>query len=103
MTEIDSFLKDEGWNSIFGEPIVFQEPDKLDNMQGKRVDFNRGYTYLVQFTYGQYYSGCNNFWWVAPYCAKGLWRQEILFAIEVMNSYVRQELLTMLMRRYGIG
>ncbi|WP_392485925.1 aminoglycoside 6-adenylyltransferase [Haloimpatiens sp. FM7315] len=47
-------------------------------------------------TYGQYFSRCNNFWWVAPYCAKGLWRQEILYTIEVMNSYVRQELLTML-------
>lgn len=47
-------------------------------------------------TYGQYFSKCNDFWWVAPYCAKGLWRKEILYTIEVMNSYVRQELLTMI-------
>jgi len=53
-------------------------------------------------TYGQYFSRCNNFWWVAPYCAKGLWRQEILFTIEVINSYVRQELLTMLCWYVGI-
>lgn len=148
VTETASFLSDEGWISVFGEPIIFQEPDKLDKMQGRDVDFKDGYTYLMQFTdgnridlhiqtmevlikeygtdkltvplldkdnclpkilapsdedywvkiptYGQYFSSCNNFWWVAPYCAKGLWRQEILFTIEVMNSYVRQELLTML-------
>lgn len=148
VTETASFLSDEGWISVFGEPIIFQEPDKLDKIQGRDVDFKNGYTYLMQFTdgnridlhiqtmeelmkeygtdkltvplldkdnclpqipapydedywvkkptYGQYFSRCNNFWWVAPYCAKGLWRQEILFTIEIMNSYVRQELLTML-------
>ncbi len=148
VTETATFLRDKGWISVFGEPIIFQEPDKLDKIQGGDVDFKNGYTYLMQFTdgnridlhiqtmevlikeygtdkltvplldkdnclpqipapsdeeywikkptYGQYFSRCNNFWWVAPYCAKGLWRQEILFTIEVMNSYVRQELLTML-------
>jgi len=148
VTETASFISDEGWTSVFGEPIIFQEPDKLDKMQGREVDFKNSYTYLMQFTdgnridlhiqtigalikeygtdkltvplldkdnclpqipapsdkdywvkkptYGQYFSRCNNFWWVAPYCAKGLWRKEILFTIEVMNSYVRQELLTML-------
>lgn len=148
VTETESFLSDEDWISVFGDLIISQEPDKLDKMQGKDVDFKNGYTYLMQFTdgnridlhiqtmevlikeygtdkltvplldkdnclpqilapsdenhwakkptYGQYFSLCNNFWWVAPYCAKGLWREEILFTIEVMNSYVRQELLTML-------
>lgn len=154
VTETASFIKKEGWISIFGEPIIIQEPDKLDKMQGRDVDFENGYTYLMQFndgnridlhiqtmeavkkeygtdkltvplldkdnclpqiqastdedywvkkpTYGQYFSRCNNFWWVAPYCAKGLWRQEILYTIEVMNSYVREELLTMLKWYSGI-
>ncbi|GLC32613.1 aminoglycoside 6-adenylyltransferase [Clostridium omnivorum] len=148
VTETASFIKDEGWINVYGVPIIIQEPDKLDKIQGRDVDFENGYTYLMQFTdgnridlhlqtkealvkeygadkltvplldkdnclpqipastdedywvqkptYGQYISRCNNFWWVAPYCAKGLWREEILFTIEVMNSYVRQELLTML-------
>lgn len=154
VTETASFIKHEGWTIVFGEPIIFQEPDKLDKMQGRDVDFENGYTYLMQFTdgnridlhiqtkatmikeygtdkltiplldkdnclpqipppsdedywaqkptYGQYFSSCNNFWWVAPYCAKGLWREEILFTIEVLNSYVRQELLTMLSWQVGI-
>jgi Streptomycin adenylyltransferase. len=153
VTETESFLKDENWISVFGDPIIFQEPDKLDKMLGRKVDFSRSYTYLMQFTdgnridlhiqtmedmaeeygtdkltvplldkdnclkkipestdvdywikkptYGQYYSRCNNFWWVAPYCAKGLWRKEILFTIDVMNSYVRKELLLMLSWQVG--
>ena len=148
VNETESFIKDKDWIKIFGEPLIFQFPDKLDKMQGRDVDFKNGYTYLIQFTdgnridlhlqpvdvllkeygtdkltvplldkdnclpqipapsdedywvkkptYGQYFSRCNNFWWVAPYCAKGLWREEILYTIEVMNSYVRQELLTMI-------
>lgn len=148
VTETASFINDKGWISVYGDPIIIQEPDKLDKIQGRDVDFENGYTYLMQFTdgnridlhlqtkealikeygtdkltvplldkddclpqipastdedywvqkptYGQYISRCNNFWWVAPYCAKGLWREEILFTIEVMNSHVRQELLTML-------
>lgn len=148
VTETESFISDENFTSVFGEPIIFQEPDKLDKMRGLEVDYKNSYTYLMQFTdgnridlhiqtvevmikeygtdkltvplldkdsclpqippssdedylvkkptYGEYFSCCNNFWWVAPYCAKGLWRQEILFTIEVMNSYVRQGVLTML-------
>jgi aminoglycoside 6-adenylyltransferase len=139
VTETISFISDEGCISAFGDPIIIQEPYKLDKRQGRDVDFNNGYTYLMQFTdgnridlhiqtiealtkeygtdkltvllldkdsclpqiqapsdedywvkkptYGQYFGRCNNFWWVAPYCAKGLWREEILFTIEVMNSY----------------
>lgn len=147
--ETESFIRDEGWTTrIFGETIVSQEPDKLDNMNGANIDFSRGYTYLMQFTdgnridlhlqtleelkdeygndkltvvlldknnylppieqssdkkhwikkptYGEYYSKCNNFWWVAPYCAKGLWRKEILYTINVMNECVRQDLITMI-------
>ena len=154
VTETASFIKDEEWISVFGEPIIFQFPDKLDKIQGKDVNFEKGYTYLMQFTdgnridlhiqpkevmlkeyhtdkltvplldkdnclpqipppsdedywvkkpaYGEYFTRCNEFWWVAPYCAKGLWREEILYMTEVMNSYVRKELLTMLSLKVGI-
>lgn len=153
VTETTSFIDDLGWVAVFGEPIIFQEPDCLDKMQGSEVDFNSAYTYLMQFTdgnridlhiqtlevavkeygtdkltvlildkdqclpriappsdedywvqkptYGQYFSKCNNFWWVAPYCAKGLWREEILYTIDMLNSYVREDLLTMLSWHVG--
>lgn len=154
VTETDSFLQDKDWIKVFGEPIVMQEPDYLDKIQGRKVDFSKGYTYLMQFTdgnridlhiqtkvtmleeykldkltvplldkddclpkvptstdkdywvkkptEGQFFSRCNNFWWVAPYCAKGLWRNEILFTLEVMNSHVRQDFMTMLSWYAGI-
>lgn len=54
-------------------------------------------------TFARFYSRCNNFWWVAPYCAKGLWRGEILYAADAMNAYVREELLLMLSWYVCIG
>ena len=50
--ETESFIADEKWTSKFGQPIIFQEPDKLDKMQGREVDFSKGYTFLMQFTDG---------------------------------------------------
>lgn len=44
---------------------------------------------------------CNEFWWLTTYVAKGLWRQEILYAYDHLNS-VRKMLLTMLEWKVGI-
>ena len=38
---------------------------------------------------------CNEFWWVAPYVAKGAWREEFLYAEEQLR-FVRDMLLMML-------
>ena len=154
VTETKSFIEDKKWTINFGEPIIFQEPDKLDKMQGMNIDFSKGYTYLMQFTdgnridlhlqsldmlekeynkdklvinlldkdnilpkseepsdkqywikkptYEEYFSKCNDFWWVAPYYAKGLWREEILYSIDVMNNYIRHGLLNMISWSVGI-
>ena len=154
VTETESFINDAGWTHVFGDLIISQEPDKLDQMRGREVNFKDSYAYLMQFTdgnridlhidtinktkkeygldkltvplldkdnclkqipassdeehwvkkptYAEYYSLCNNFWWVAPYCAKGLWRQEILYMIEEMNSFVRQGLINIISIYVGI-
>ena len=39
---------------------------------------------------------CNEFWWVSPYVAKGLCRQEQLYAVWHMEAVIRKELLKML-------
>ena len=39
---------------------------------------------------------CNEFWWVSTYVAKGLWRDEILYAREMLDRYVRGELMCIL-------
>jgi aminoglycoside 6-adenylyltransferase len=40
--------------------------------------------------------GCNEFWWVSVYVAKGLWRREILYAKYYLDHYVRDQLAKML-------
>jgi aminoglycoside 6-adenylyltransferase len=39
---------------------------------------------------------CNEFWWVSPYVAKGLWRGEITYAKHFLDHFVRDQLMKML-------
>ncbi len=39
---------------------------------------------------------CTEFWWLGTYVAKGLWRQEILYARYMLDNLARQELMKML-------
>jgi aminoglycoside 6-adenylyltransferase len=39
---------------------------------------------------------CNEFWWVSPYVAKGLWRDELTYAKHMQDDYVRTQLMKML-------
>jgi len=45
---------------------------------------------------------CNEFWWVCPYVAKGLWREEILYARYMLDVVVREELVKMLRWQIGV-
>jgi aminoglycoside 6-adenylyltransferase len=44
----------------------------------------------------QFSDCCNEFWWVSPYVAKGLWRGEIPYAKTMLEKYVRDMMLKML-------
>lgn len=44
---------------------------------------------------------CNEFWWVSAYVAKGLWREEILYAKRMYDQCTRDQLTKML--RWYIG
>jgi aminoglycoside 6-adenylyltransferase len=47
--------------------------------------------------------GCSNeFWWLSLYAAKGLWRSEIPYAMEFLNSLMRPQLIEMLAWYVGI-
>lgn len=39
---------------------------------------------------------CNEFWWVCPYVAKGLWRGEIVYAKHILDQVIREQLVKML-------
>lgn len=43
-------------------------------------------------TENDYISCCNNFWWVSMYVAKGIWRDELPYAMSMYNDIVRKEL-----------
>jgi aminoglycoside 6-adenylyltransferase len=46
---------------------------------------------------------CNEFWWVSPYVAKGLWRQELTYAKYLLDVVLREEqLMKMLTWYFGI-
>lgn len=45
---------------------------------------------------------CNEFWWVSPYVAKGLWRRELIYARQMMDLHVREQLMKMLVWYIGV-
>jgi aminoglycoside 6-adenylyltransferase len=45
---------------------------------------------------------CNEFWWVCPYVAKGLWREEIPYAKHMLDQVVREQLTKMLTWHIGV-
>jgi aminoglycoside 6-adenylyltransferase len=49
-----------------------------------------------------YFDCCNEFWWVCPYAAKGLWRKEILYAKYMLDTVIRDELTKMLCWYIGV-
>ena len=45
---------------------------------------------------------CNEFWWLNPYVAKGLWRAELIYAKVMLDSHMREQLLKMLTWYFGV-
>lgn len=44
---------------------------------------------------------CNEFWWLAPYVAKGLWRDELTYAKYMLDTLMREQLMKMLTWYFG--
>ena len=49
VTEIESFLNDENWISVFGEIAIVQEPDYNDLAWKPESDFTKSYSWLMLF------------------------------------------------------
>lgn len=45
---------------------------------------------------------CNEFWWINLNVAKGLWRDEIPYIMDVINSWIRPQLMDMMKWYVGI-
>jgi aminoglycoside 6-adenylyltransferase len=50
-----------------------------------------------------FFDCCNEFWWVCPYVAKGLWREEIIYARYMLDQVVRAQLMKMLTWHIGVN
>jgi aminoglycoside 6-adenylyltransferase len=67
-----------------------------DGMLPKFPPPNDSTNYPKPPTAKQFFDCTNEFWWVSPYVAKGLWRGEITYAKHMLDLYVREQLLKML-------
>ncbi|MBN1936339.1 MAG: aminoglycoside 6-adenylyltransferase [Anaerolineae bacterium] len=150
VTEVAPFRNDRDWINRFGEMMIMQLPD---DMQDPPPSSNDGFTYLMQFADGNridlglfpiarldefprdslslllldkdgiiepfappserdylpqppaakaFFDCCNEFWWVCPYVAKGLWRQEIVYARYMFDQVIRPQLVKMLTWYVGV-
>jgi aminoglycoside 6-adenylyltransferase len=151
VTEVASFKEHPGWIRCFGELMILQLPDDMDDPLPGEKD---SYAYLMQFMDGnridlsllplsrlgelgkdslsillldkdgnvppfapasesgylpkaptakQFADCCNEFWWVCTYVAKGLWRQEIIYARYMLDEIVREQLMKMLTWYIGVN
>jgi aminoglycoside 6-adenylyltransferase len=50
----------------------------------------------------QFADCCNEFWWCAPYVAKGLWRGQITYARGIQEHVLREQLMKMLAWYVGV-
>ena len=150
VTEVSSFRDDPAWISRFGELMILQMPEAMEDPP----PMNDGhFAYLMQFSDGNridltlfpldrlgeferesltlllldkdgflepfpppserdylphpptpkaFWDCCNEFWWVCPYVAKGLWREEIIYAKTMLDQPVREQLMKMLVWYIGI-
>lgn len=150
VTDVASFRADSAWIDRFGERIILQMPEA---MQDPPPEEDGHFAYLMQFADGNridltlfpldrlvsyaadsltvlildkdgrfepfpppserdflprpptakaFADCCNEFWWVSTYVAKGLWRDEIIYAHAMLDQVVREQLMKMLAWHIGI-
>ena len=60
-------------------------------------------SYHIQEPIGAYFDDCcNEFWWIATYVVKGIYREEMPYAANYLNRNLREELYRMLSWKVGI-
>ena len=150
VTDVASFKDDPDWIDRFGERMILQLPDEMEDpppgpddsfaylmqfMDGNRIDLtlyplakldkmgkdslslllldkdgiiepfppSNDSDYLPKPPTAKAFADyCNEFWWVCPYVAKGLWREEITYAKYMLDHYVRDQLMNMLTWYVGV-
>ncbi|GGA72573.1 aminoglycoside 6-adenylyltransferase [Ornithinibacillus halotolerans] len=93
LDEIDSYFKQS-------DGLVEVLIDKDNRVKGKTEATDEKY-WVKMPTEQEFIDCCNEFWHVTAYVAKGLYRKEILFALDHFNEIVRPELLRMISWEVG--
>ncbi len=151
VTEVESFVDDPAWIDRFGELMILQLPEAMDDPP---PDNDGHWMYLMQFADGNrldlalepianwqadaapdslslllldkdgllppfpppsdrdylpspptakaFADCCNEFWWLGPNIAKGLWRDELPYARHMFDNFAREQLMKMLAWTVGI-
>lgn len=91
----------EQWEDVLSDSLSVVLLDK-DGLVGALPPPDES-TYLPQPPTAKAFADCcNEFWWVSPYVAKGLWRRQILYARSALDRYVRDQLMKMLTWYIGV-
>ncbi|MDO5156376.1 MAG: aminoglycoside 6-adenylyltransferase [Eubacteriales bacterium] len=88
VTDTKPYIEDKGWPDRFGEVWFMQYPDE---------DY-----YVAKPNQEQFKSTCNEFWWCLNNVGKGLWRNELPYANDMLNFVIRKMLERMLCWQVGV-
>ncbi|PKR77690.1 aminoglycoside adenylyltransferase [Halalkalibacillus sediminis] len=99
LTLISTALIDE---HIGQDPLEMILLDKDERLPDLPPPTDRSY-WVKRPTEEDFRGCCNEFWWVTPYIAKGLWRGEILYAKGIMDGPIRYAFNQMLDWKVGIA
>jgi aminoglycoside 6-adenylyltransferase len=95
-----SFHAPEKWKFVTSDSQSIVLLDK-DNALGELPPASDVDYWARKPTNKQFQDCCNEFWWMNPYVAKGLWRGEFTYA-KWMMEVVQEQLLDMLTWYFGI-
>lgn len=96
-----SFHPPERWAHVTGDSLTVVLVDK-DDILG-HVPPASETSYLPKPpTEKQFQDCCNEFWWVNPYAAKGLWRGELIYPKTMLEEVLREQLMKMLTWYFGL-
>ena len=95
-----SFHPPEKWKFVTGDSQSIVLLDK-DNALGELPPASDVDYWARKPTNKQFQDCCNEFWWMNPYVAKGLWRGEFTYARSMMEV-VQEQLMDMLTWYFGI-
>lgn len=76
--------------------------DKMNSFNNVLPPSDKSY-FIKKPTENEFLACCNEFWWLSTYIAKGLWRNQIVYALEIFNQDVHPEFMKMIRWFVGIN